>query len=146
VAKFPLKFLTGTRKSCVTLRFVVQVITITKFQAYTLLTRATQVKTASNTVSTVESNASQPFIVITNDCQWEGSEGTLLKNEAFSDQVPLCTITTSLCSLFYPVILDRNTMASICEYFATPFFESHAPKPHTTNSSIVFVRFQLLKQ
>lgn len=69
VAKFPLKFLTGTRKSCVTLRFVVQV------------------KTASNAVTTIESNASQPFIVITNDCQWEGSEGTLLKNEAFSDQV-----------------------------------------------------------
>lgn len=71
MAKFPLKFLTGTRKSCVNLRFVVQV------------------KTNNHSSTTIESNTSQPFIVITNDCQWEGSEGTLLKNEAFNDQIEI---------------------------------------------------------
>lgn len=33
---------------------------------------------------TVESNSSSPLVVITNECQWEGSAGTLLKKEAFA--------------------------------------------------------------
>jgi hypothetical protein len=32
---------------------------------------------------TVESNSTAPLVVITNECQWEGSAGTLLKKEAF---------------------------------------------------------------
>jgi len=71
IAKFPIKFLAGTRKSCVTLRFVMQV------------------KVGSVISRSIESNSSQPFIVITNDCQWEGSEGTLLKNDAFSEQIEI---------------------------------------------------------
>ncbi|GAM18948.1 hypothetical protein SAMD00019534_021230 [Acytostelium subglobosum LB1] len=67
-AKFPIKFLTGTRKGCVKLQFLMQV------------------KTSDGTIVNVPSATSQPFIVITNDCQWEGSEGTLLKKESFNDK------------------------------------------------------------
>jgi hypothetical protein len=69
--KWNLKFLNGTRKNSVTLRFGIQV----------------QVVQGSSSASvTVESNSSQPFIVITNECQWEESEGTLLRRDAFGDQ------------------------------------------------------------
>ena len=107
-----------------------------------------QVKTASNTVSTVESNASQPFIVITNDCQWEGSEGTLLKNEAFSDQVCcglglFCLFCFVLCCFvvrsYSLLMLDRNSVAPICEYSATPFFESYTPKSNPTHTPFITV-------
>eukprot|EP01133_Synstelium_polycarpum_P015205 gene15205-17992_t len=67
-AKFPIKFLTGTRKGCVKLHFILQI------------------KTSEGQVINVPSSTSQPFIVITNDCQWEGSEGTLLKKESFNEK------------------------------------------------------------
>eukprot|EP01112_Ceratiomyxa_fruticulosa_P020394 TRINITY_DN6922_c0_g1_i1.p1 TRINITY_DN6922_c0_g1~~TRINITY_DN6922_c0_g1_i1.p1 ORF type:complete len:681 (+),score=166.17 TRINITY_DN6922_c0_g1_i1:74-2116(+) len=71
IARFPIKFMTGTRKSCVSLRFAVNVkISGTGVPPIT---------------ATVLSHPSQPFIVITNDCQWECSEGSLLKNEVFLD-------------------------------------------------------------
>jgi len=54
------KFLTGTRKNTVNLRFSVAV-------------RSQEV------VHTVESDLSNPFIVITNECQWAEAEGTLIK-------------------------------------------------------------------
>ena len=66
LAKFPLKFLQGTKKAAVFLRFAMQV-------GYAGLSN----------VSTIESNLSAPFVVITNECQWEGSAGTLFKKEAF---------------------------------------------------------------
>jgi len=68
IAKFPIKFMTGTRKSCVKLHFVLQI------------------KTSDGSIINVPSSTSQPFIVITNDCQWEGSEGTLLKKESFNEK------------------------------------------------------------
>jgi len=59
-------------KNAVTLRFGIQVQVGQGPTAQTL---------------TVESEASQPFIVITNECQWEESEGTLIKKDAFGEQL-----------------------------------------------------------
>lgn len=72
IAKFYLKFLTGTRKNPVRLRFGIQLQINQNGAAQTV---------------TVESNSSRPFIVITNECQWEESEGILLKKDAFGEQV-----------------------------------------------------------
>ena len=58
IAKYHLKFLNGTRKNPVTLKFSMQV----------------QVVGGAGTV-TVESPSSNPFIVITNECQYEESDG-----------------------------------------------------------------------
>ena len=74
VAKWHLRFLNGTRKNSVTLRFGMQVQVV---------------QPAGPVTVTVESYATQPFIVITNECQWEESEGTLLKKDAFGEQVPV---------------------------------------------------------
>jgi len=74
VAKWHLKFLNGTRKNSVTLRFGMQV----------------QVTQPNGAVTvTVESHSTRPFIVITNECQWEESEGTLLKKDAFGEQAEI---------------------------------------------------------
>jgi len=74
VAKWHLKFLNGTRKNSVTLRFGMQV----------------QVSQPNGAVTvTVESHSTRPFIVITNECQWEESEGTLLKKDAFGEQAEI---------------------------------------------------------
>ena len=75
VAKWHLKFLNGTRKNSVTLRFGMQV-------------QVTQSSGSAVTV-TVESHSTRPFIVITNECQWEESEGTLLKKDAFGEQAEI---------------------------------------------------------
>jgi len=64
------KFLTGTRKNTVNLRFSVAV-------------RSQEV------VHTVESDLSNPFIVITNECQWAEAEGTLIKKEAFGGRLEI---------------------------------------------------------
>jgi len=68
-ASFPLKFLQGTRKLPVTLKFTAQV----------------QLVTQSGKIiqSSLESAPSNPFIVITNESQWEGSEELLLKKDSF---------------------------------------------------------------
>lgn len=66
IAKFPLKFLAGTKKAPGHLKFGMQVQLAN-----------------SNAPTTVESNISAPLVVITNEIQWEGSAGTLLKKEAF---------------------------------------------------------------
>lgn len=68
IAKYHLKFLNGTRKNPVTLKFSMQV----------------QVVGGAGTV-TVESPPSNPFIVITNECQYEESDGTLLKKDSFGN-------------------------------------------------------------
>jgi len=47
-----------------------------------------QVAQAESTVTvTAESEASKHFVVITNEIQWQGSAGTLLKRDAFEGQV-----------------------------------------------------------
>jgi hypothetical protein len=66
LAKFPLKFIQGAKKAAAFLKFSIQV-------GYG----------GSNQLHTVESNLTTPFVVITNECQWEGSAGTLLKKELF---------------------------------------------------------------
>eukprot|EP01133_Synstelium_polycarpum_P003844 gene3844-4438_t len=70
-AHFPLKFLTGTRKSSVNLKFGVNI------------------RDMDNVTTAVESDCSNPFVVITNECQWEGSAGVLLKKDAFDGQLEI---------------------------------------------------------
>lgn len=72
IAKYHLKFLNGTRKNPVTLKFSMQV----------------QVVGGAGTV-TVESPSSNPFIVITNECQYEESDGTLLKKDSFGSNTEI---------------------------------------------------------
>lgn len=72
VAHFPLKFLSGTRKSAVHIKMGVPV------------------RAGPNGASvTVESEMSNPFVVITNECQWETSAGILLKKDAFGGQLEI---------------------------------------------------------
>lgn len=128
VAKWHLKFLNGTRKNSVTLRFVMQV-------------QVAQPNGGPVTV-TVESHPTRPFIVITNECQWEESEGALLKKEAFGEQN----------EIYWPQfanVLQRhflratrqdavNPSRSLCktdlEYIHSRFFDSQTvitPKAYT---------------
>jgi len=65
IAKFNIKFLNGTRKNLATLKFDMQV------------------KLRGGSVIPVESNPSHPFVVITNECQFEESDGLLLRTESF---------------------------------------------------------------
>jgi len=37
----------------------------------------------------ISKDMSHPFVVITNECQWEGSAGTLLKKDAFGGQLEI---------------------------------------------------------
>lgn len=74
VAKFPLTFLKGTRKNTVNLRFSLQL-------------EAEQAGASFS--STIESNSSQPFVVMTNQKQWEACEGTLLKKDAFGERLEI---------------------------------------------------------
>lgn len=71
IATFYLKFLAGTRKNSMRLRFGIQLQIV---------------QNGAPQTCTVESNSSRPFIVITNECQWEESEGILLKKDTFGDQ------------------------------------------------------------
>lgn len=70
IGHFPLRFVAGTRKSAVHIKMGVSV----RMGAAT---------------ATVESEMSNPFVVITNECQWEGSAGTLLKKDAFGGQLEI---------------------------------------------------------
>eukprot|EP01117_Protostelium_nocturnum_P010997 TRINITY_DN3990_c0_g2_i1.p1 TRINITY_DN3990_c0_g2~~TRINITY_DN3990_c0_g2_i1.p1 ORF type:complete len:685 (-),score=202.19 TRINITY_DN3990_c0_g2_i1:40-1977(-) len=69
IVKFPLKFLAGTKKVAANIRFEMDI---------------TSASSGKNSTAIIESNTSQPFVVITNECQWEGSAGTLLKKSTFS--------------------------------------------------------------
>eukprot|EP01113_Clastostelium_recurvatum_P007040 TRINITY_DN13246_c0_g1_i2.p1 TRINITY_DN13246_c0_g1~~TRINITY_DN13246_c0_g1_i2.p1 ORF type:complete len:633 (-),score=120.05 TRINITY_DN13246_c0_g1_i2:15-1913(-) len=82
IARFPIKFLTGTRKSCVAMKFVLNA----KIGGVNQL---------------ISSHHTHPFIVITNDCQWEGSEGALLKSEVFAE-------STEVLWPFFVNILQRH--------------------------------------
>ena len=42
----------------------------------------------------VESEMTEPFVIITNQKQWEAGEGTLLRSEAFSEHVPIQLVLT----------------------------------------------------
>ena len=84
-AKFPITFLEGTRKNAVCLRFAMDV----------------QVEQSGMKVSgslEVE-RSSSPFVVMTNQKQWEGCERTLLLRDAFAGQVILILSSLTLLSL-----------------------------------------------
>lgn len=68
-AAFPVKFAQGSRRCRVTLRFSVDVTMLGRFK--------------QPVVATIESNSTNPFIVTTNESQWEGSEQILLKSDVF---------------------------------------------------------------
>ena len=67
-AKFHLKFLNGTRKNLATVKFSVQLQLVGGLSV------------------TIESNPSSPFVAITNECQYEESDGLLLKTDAFEQR------------------------------------------------------------
>eukprot|EP01133_Synstelium_polycarpum_P010914 gene10914-12719_t len=67
LAKYHLKFLNGTRKNPVTLKF------------------GMQVQIVGGSPVNIESPPTSPFIVITNECQYEESDGTLLKKDSFGN-------------------------------------------------------------
>jgi len=71
LAKYHLKFLNGTRKNPVTLKF------------------GMQVQVVGGTPVNIESPPSSPFIVITNECQYEESDGTLLKKDSFGNNTDI---------------------------------------------------------
>jgi hypothetical protein len=94
IAKFPrkkstiilltltVKFTAGTKKAPGFVRFGMQI----------------QVAGTSTPI-TVESNTSNPMVIITNECQWEGSAGTLLKKETFSNGQVFCSqLSPNSCS------------------------------------------------
>lgn len=66
IARFPLRFPKGTRKSIGYLKFGM-----------------------SLGLSAVESEMSDPLIIITNECQWENSIGTLIKKDAFGGRLEI---------------------------------------------------------
>ena len=68
-ASFPVKFTQGSRRCRVTLRFSVDVTMVGRFKQHV--------------AATIESNPTNPFIVTTNESQWEGSEQLLLKSDVF---------------------------------------------------------------
>jgi len=70
LSRWNLKFSNGTRKNSISLRFAIQL----QIGAPHILPAVT-----------VESETSNPFIVITNECQWEEAEGLLIKKEVFGD-------------------------------------------------------------
>merc|ERR1712137_120667 len=128
VAKWHLKFLNGTRKNSVTLRFGMQV----------------QVSQPSGAVTvTVESHSTRPFIVITNECQWEESEGALLKKDAFGEQaeIPWPQFANVLQRHFLRATRQDAISPTRClsdtdfDYIHTKFFGGHAtitPKAYTS--------------
>ncbi len=98
IAQFPMKFQMGTRKNSVTIKFSMQIkvssyslhAVIGNTAIYFLIHFTMQVGQGDNTVvATVESGASNHFVVITNEIQWQGSAGTLLKRDTFEGQVQL---------------------------------------------------------
>lgn len=70
IARFPLRFPVGTRKSVVHIKFQMPL-------------------GAGPSAPTVESEMSDPLIIITNECQWEGSLGTLIKKHAFGGKLEI---------------------------------------------------------
>lgn len=65
IAKFPLKFLSGTKRASANVKF------------------GMQIQLNGGGTITVESNLSAPFVIITNECQWESCAGILLKQETY---------------------------------------------------------------
>ena len=63
-ARFAIKFLTGTQKSPTTLKFAIQI-------------------RVANQTLTLESNPSHPYIIITNESQYEESDKLLIKHMTF---------------------------------------------------------------
>ena len=69
---FPISFKEGTRKNAVYLRFIMDI----------------SVNQAGQSVSgSIESENSNPFVVMTNQKQWEACERTLLLRDSFNGQV-----------------------------------------------------------
>eukprot|EP01113_Clastostelium_recurvatum_P039101 TRINITY_DN5930_c0_g1_i3.p1 TRINITY_DN5930_c0_g1~~TRINITY_DN5930_c0_g1_i3.p1 ORF type:complete len:634 (-),score=194.11 TRINITY_DN5930_c0_g1_i3:203-2104(-) len=116
VATFPLKFMQGTRKASVNIKFGVSV------------------RSTGGTPATIESNMSNPFVVITNECQWEGSAGTLLKKDAFggSLEIPWPQFVNALQRHFLlatkqdPVRPKRPLSVYDFQYINTQFFGSRS--------------------
>eukprot|EP01094_Clydonella_sp_ATCC50884_P001611 TRINITY_DN1121_c0_g2_i2.p1 TRINITY_DN1121_c0_g2~~TRINITY_DN1121_c0_g2_i2.p1 ORF type:complete len:530 (+),score=195.36 TRINITY_DN1121_c0_g2_i2:363-1952(+) len=83
-AKFHVRFDNGTRKQPISLQFSVQLEATAGGQRHSMR---------------LESGLTEPFIVITNECQWEEGEGTLLRRACFRENmepVPWCVFANLL--------------------------------------------------
>jgi hypothetical protein len=63
--------------------------------------------------ATVESEMSRHFVVITNEIQWQGSAGSLLKRDAFDGQVPAAH-PTSPCHAGDGTKRSRHQPLTVC--------------------------------
>eukprot|EP01117_Protostelium_nocturnum_P010857 TRINITY_DN3916_c0_g1_i3.p1 TRINITY_DN3916_c0_g1~~TRINITY_DN3916_c0_g1_i3.p1 ORF type:complete len:582 (+),score=189.80 TRINITY_DN3916_c0_g1_i3:195-1940(+) len=114
LAKCHIKFLNGTRKNIANIKFNMQV----------------QLRNGSTIA--VESNPSSPFVVITNECQFEESDGLLLKTESFGNstetQVPWALFGNLLQRHFLratrqdPVKPQRFLSRQELQYLSAKFF------------------------
>jgi hypothetical protein len=100
LAKFTFKFNHGTRKSLATIKFNLQM------------------QIAGSQKLNLESNVSNPIVVITNECQYEESDGLLLKTDCFTNQVLPILITKSN-------FLDPHYLAIICKQTSTSLSPSN---------------------
>ena len=64
----------------------------------------------------VESNPSHPFVVITNECQFEESDGLLLRTESFPNVI-LRSILSIICTLSLGVVEGCSTMEAEAAVF-----------------------------
>lgn len=88
---------------------------------------------------------SHPFVVITNECQWEGSAGTLLKKDAFGGQleIPWPQFVNTLQRHFL-IATKQGTDLYKCPMTITPHaITPCAPptSPHITNHTHTVSRF-----
>jgi len=112
-AKFNLKFLHGTRKNLATLKF------------------NTQIQVSGGPRLALESNVSSHFVVITNECQFEESDGLLLKTDLFlqNPQVSWPTFANKLQRQFLlatrqdPLKPQRFLSCYELQYINTKFFD-----------------------
>ena len=93
VAEFPLTLTSGTRKDCASVRFAAEV----HLRDYADPSR--------QNVAYVESLLSKPFIVMTNQKQWDSCEGILIRQLAFKGQleVPWPRFCNFLSSQFFAI-------------------------------------------
>ena len=124
VAKFPdLRFVHGTRLLLAYCRFGVQV-------EYVFNGTVQQ--------AMIESSFSRPFIVMTNENQWESSAGLLLKNDLFSEQIgqiPWCKVGQS-CLIDAPRVSDDQAVCQFASASLSPCYPSGGIGPHSAFKSL----------
>jgi len=126
--QFQPKFLVGTRKNAVNILF------------------SLRVRNAGSDVDhAIESELSNPFVVITNECQWAEAEGTLIKKEAFGTHVRIFPLL--MISLFEVLTIltvynnkDGSSVGPIRECFSHALHQCNKAGHHTASPIASFHR------